>query len=84
MEPATTIIARLGGIKEVSRATGTAYTAPYRWRQPVEKGGTGGCIPQKHWTALLNLADERGVQLSVEDLFALGQSQPDKPPETAA
>lgn len=69
MEPAATVIEKLGGPDAVSAATGTSYTAPYRWMAPVDKGGTGGRIPQKHWAALIALAGQKGVPLTADDLF---------------
>jgi hypothetical protein len=69
MEPAYTIIKRLGGEAAVSRATGTAYTAPYRWQHPVDKGGTGGLIPQKHHPALLEFARRHGKELAPADFL---------------
>ncbi|MBY6242815.1 hypothetical protein [Methylosinus sp. Sm6] len=69
MEPAYTIIKRLGGEAAVSRATGTAYTAPYRWQHPVDKGGTGGLIPQKHHPALLEFARQNGKELTPADFL---------------
>ncbi len=47
MEPAATIIRQLGGEANVSRITGRGATAPYKWQYSVEKGGTGGLIPQR-------------------------------------
>lgn len=69
MEPAKSIIAKLGGPEAVSKATDMAITAPYRWMASVAKGGTDGRIPQKHWPALFKLARESGVELSVTDFF---------------
>src|SRR5262245_4864601 len=46
MEPAATIIRRLGGAAIVAAVVGTAVTAPYRWQYPRARGGTGGVIPQ--------------------------------------
>lgn len=74
MEPAHTIIEKLGGEAAVSAATGTSYTAPYRWQHPREKGGTGGVIPQKHIPALLRLAVEQGIDLSPADFFPLSEA----------
>lgn len=70
MEPAHSIIQRLGGPAAVSARLGTSYTAPYRWQHPLEKGGTGGLIPQKHHRSLLALAAELGVELSADDFLA--------------
>jgi hypothetical protein len=64
MEPASTIIKKLGGEAVVSKITETAYTAPYRWQQPREKGGTGGLIPQRHHPKLLTFAREQEIPLS--------------------
>lgn len=71
MEPARSVIELLGGEKVVSKVTGTAYTAPYRWQQPREKGGTGGTIPQRHHIALLAYARTHGLPLSAESLLPL-------------
>lgn len=68
-EPAASIIRKLGGEAVVSEATETSYTAPYRWQQPKEKGGTGGIIPHWHHPTLLTLAKERGVDLAPADFL---------------
>ena len=69
MEPARTIIEKLGGVTVVSEITGTAYTAPYRWQHSKERGGTGGVIPLKHHRVLMEAAREKGVLLSAEDFL---------------
>lgn len=83
MDPAKTIIERLGGEAVVSKITGTAYTAPYRWQHSREKGGTGGLIPQKHHRALLIYAREHDIALSSDD-FALPLDAPTAAMESAA
>lgn len=70
MEPAASIIAKLGGPGAVAAAAGTSYTAPYRWQHPVEKGGTGGRIPAKHIPVLIDHAKANGIDLSANDFFA--------------
>jgi hypothetical protein len=72
MEPAATIIARLGGERVVSEITGRAYTAPYRWQHPLEKGGTGGLIPQKLHAKLLDYARANGIELTPADFLPRG------------
>ena len=67
--PASVIIARLGGEAIVSFLTGTAYTAPYRWQAARRKGGTGGVIPQRHHRRLIAYARSRGIPLSAEDFL---------------
>lgn len=69
MEPATTIIKRLGGPEVVARVTGRAAGAPYRWTYPVEKKGTGGLIPQRYHRPLLEYARENEIPLSADDFL---------------
>lgn len=69
MEPASSIIRKLGGEAVVARETGMATTAPYRWQYPREKGGTDGTIPQKHHRALLDFAERSGVPLSADEFL---------------
>jgi len=69
MEPARTIIKRLGGEAEVARLTATAYTAPYRWQYAKDKGGTGGLIPQRYHLLLLEHARANGIKLRPADFL---------------
>ena len=69
MEPAATIIKRLGGPAAVAAAVGTALTAPYRWRYPRTKGGTGGVIPQRHHRALIEFAKAKAIALNADDFL---------------
>lgn len=70
MEPASSIVKKLGGEAIVATITGTASTAPYRWTYAREKGGTGGSIPQKYHRALLSYAEANGIPLSAEDFLS--------------
>lgn len=70
MEPASSIIKKLGGEAVVAKVTGMAYTAPYRWQHPREKRGTGGAIPAKHIPALMAYAREQGIGLDLSEFFA--------------
>jgi hypothetical protein len=67
MEPASTIIDRIGGEAVVADVTGVAYTAPYRWKYPKDRGGTGGIIPHWHVPKLIAYAREKGIELSEAD-----------------
>lgn len=69
MEPASSIIRKLGGPAVVAKVARTAYTAPYRWQHPVKKGGTGGLIPHKHIPKLLEFARDKGIELSADEFF---------------
>ncbi len=73
MEPASTIVKRLGGPATVAAAVGTALTAPYRWQYPRAKGGTNGVIPQRHHRALIEFAKANAIALSAEDFLPPAQ-----------
>lgn len=76
MDPASTIITKLGGEAKVSAITETAYTAPYRWQQPKDKGGTGGLIPQRHHPKLLSFAQENKIDLKPADFLPVPEVSP--------
>ncbi len=82
MEPAASIIRRLGGEANVSRITGRGATAPYKWQYSVEKGGTGGLIPQRLHTVLLDHARAHGIALSPTDFF-VAHDRPSRSAEEA-
>ncbi len=62
-EPASSLIKLLGGLTEVSQATGVTLTTVQRWRLTTESGGTGGHIPRKYHSALIDHARGRGIEL---------------------
>jgi len=74
MEPARTIIDRLGGPTEVSRITGAHRTRVSNWARPKESGGTGGTIPFKHVPVLLQAAKDKGVELSTDDFLPVSET----------
>jgi len=76
MEPAATIITLLGGEAKVSEITGRGLTAPYKWQYPVEKGGTGGLIPQRLHTKLLDYARAKGIALAAADFLPVQNTAP--------
>lgn len=69
MEPAHSIIKKLGGEAAVAKITGTAYTAPYRWQHARDKGGAGGLIPQRYHPVLLDYARAQGIPLAAEEFL---------------
>jgi hypothetical protein len=69
MEPAVTIIKKLGGAAAVAEIARTALSAPYRWQSPRHRGGTGGCIPQRHHRALLAFARKHGIALAADEFL---------------
>lgn len=68
MEPASTIIKKLGGEAVVSKITGTSLATPYRWQYPKRAKGTGGIIPQRHHPAILSFAHENNIPLTLDEL----------------
>jgi hypothetical protein len=76
MDPAATIIRKLGGEAKVAGIVGTALSAPYRWQHEKSRGGTGGLIPQAHHRRLLDYADTHGIALVAEEFLAPRVSAP--------
>lgn len=69
LEPAATVIRKLGGLDEAAEAAGTDKSWVSRWRQPKSNGGTDGLIPAKYQPLLLEWAREKGRPLRPEDFF---------------
>jgi hypothetical protein len=67
IEPAYTVLERLGGKSTVAAELNVAPSTLSRWCQPVP-AGTGGVIPQRHWPALLAFAKKQGLSLDLSDL----------------
>lgn len=76
MDPASTIIKKLGGEAKVAEITGMAFTAPYRWQHDKPKGGTGGLIPQRLHRVLLDYAHANDIPLIAEEFLAPRQPAP--------
>lgn len=75
MEPATKIIASLGGTSAVAEIAGVHRTRVSNWKRPKGSGGTGGVIPFKHVPALIAAAREKGVDLSADDFLPMEPAQ---------
>lgn len=69
MEPASTIIGKLGGDTAVAAIVGVHRTRVANWKRPKEVGGTGGMIPFKHAPALIAAANAKGIHLSADDFL---------------
>lgn len=70
MEPAQTIIEKLGGPNVVSKITGVHRTRVFAWRRSRAAGGTDGRIPQNHIETMIAFARENGVDLKIEEFFS--------------
>jgi hypothetical protein len=69
LNPAKTIIERLGGVGEVSRITGKHRTRVFRWMYPRSRGGTGGLIPQSEFSKLMQYAKIKQIPLLPADFM---------------
>lgn len=69
MEPAQTIIRKLGGPSVVAKIVGVHRTRVSSWQRDRARGGTGGRIPQNHIPALLAYASEHGLPLAPEEFY---------------
>lgn len=78
MEPAQTIIEKLGGATAVATITGVHRTRVYGWMYPKERGGTGGTIPIKHAQKLLQYAEAEGVNITADEFFTASKPLPEK------
>jgi hypothetical protein len=67
--PAEVVIAIMGGDDAVAGIIGRHRTTVTRWRQPREKGGTGGLVPAEHQQPLLDEARRIGKDLRPEHFF---------------
>lgn len=70
LEPASTVIRKLGGVEATARAAGVHPSRVIRWRQSRDKGGTDGRIPTRHQETLLAWAREQGLRLTYRDFFS--------------
>lgn len=69
LEPAKSVIAKLGGVEAVCGITGKHVSRVYRWMHPKEKGGTGGFIPRNEAPKLLEYAKANRIKISADDFF---------------
>jgi len=69
MEPAASIIDRLGGVTRVASIVGVHRTRVSNWKRPRQVGGTNGRVPQDYHVTLLDHARENGIPLSAADFL---------------
>lgn len=70
-EPAYTVIERLGGKSAVASVLQIDKSTLTRWCQPRPMGA-GGMIPQRYWPQLMAMARSQGVDITLEELAAVG------------
>lgn len=71
LEPAYTVIERLGGKRSVANRLLINKSTVSRWCQP-KPYGTGGVIPQRYWQQLIGMAQDKHVVLTLGDLAFIG------------
>lgn len=69
LEPAESIISKLGGPAVVASVVAVHRTRVSNWKRPKEKGGTGGLIPQQYHRLLLDHAEANSIELRAEDFL---------------
>lgn len=69
LDPARTIIERVGGVRAAAEATGKNRTRVYRWMRPKDVGGTDGLIPARYHRDLLDYARKNNLPLTPDDFF---------------
>lgn len=83
LEPASTVLAKIGGVEIAAQITGKHVSRIYRWTYPRNKGGTGGVIPHEDATKLLKHASDHKIALTPSDFFMV-EATSTPPPELAA
>lgn len=69
LDPARTVIDRIGGPEVAAKATGRHPSRVRRWMYPREVGGTGGTIPPSCAARLLEYAQRHRLPLKPEHFF---------------
>ncbi len=70
LEPAYTVIEKLGGKSSVAEALELDKSTLSRWCQPKPMG-TGGLIPQRYWPQLMQMARDQRVRIGLKELAAV-------------
>lgn len=70
LDPAYTVIEKLGGKGAVCEALEINKSTLSRWCQDKPKG-TGGLIPQRNWPQLLEMARRKRVNITLKELAAI-------------
>jgi hypothetical protein len=69
MDPAKTVIEKIGGAEAAARITGKHISRVYRWMYSPARGGTGGVVPHAAAVKLLDHARESNIPLAAEDFI---------------
>jgi hypothetical protein len=69
LNPAKSVIDKVGGYAAAARITGKHVTGIYRWTYPTSRGGTGGLVPPADAIKLLDHARAAGIALEPGDFL---------------
>jgi adenosylmethionine-8-amino-7-oxononanoate aminotransferase len=72
LSPAELLVARFGGVRPLARVIDKHPSIVMRWKTPVERGGGGGIVPVKLMPRILEIAQEKGVKLTADELIRGG------------
>lgn len=72
--PADIVISKFGGVRPLARLLEKDPSTIHRWRMPAARGGLDGRVPSVAQQRLLELARERGISLTADDLINGAQS----------
>jgi hypothetical protein len=67
--PADRCIEAFGGVRALARALDRNPSSVVRWRKPKDEGGSNGAVPSNLQGRILDLAQERGLSLTAEDMI---------------
>jgi transposase-like protein len=67
--PAELVIERFGGVCALARVLKKNPSTISRWRKSQLDGGTGGLVPSRSQSVLLELAKQRGIPLTPSELL---------------
>ena len=67
--PADKCIDAFGGVRALARALERNPSSVVRWRKPKDGGGSAGAVPSSLQGRILAMAQERGLQLTAEDMI---------------
>jgi len=69
LDPAKTVIDKIGGVETAAHITGKHISRIYRWMYSSSRGGTGGVVPHSDAVKLLAHARENNIPLSANDFI---------------
>lgn len=69
LEPAATIVRKLGGVRRVAEIIDRHPMSVYRWGATKKRGGFDGMVPIKYQPTLIAAARAGGIALIPDDFF---------------